>query len=246
MSSIQETLDGLKPYVISIRTVGALSVVDAVFEDGWTIPPSELVQFGKDENQPNYYMFFSEEEGIGFDEILEYVESIIKLNLEMKMKYELLRVKVKELQEVFKSNSLAKLKTLKFTFGGNSLQTNGSGDDVDDLINSASEVEEEKVVEKVVEQVKPKPKPPKPEQPKQEPKRELAEVSVSVEDMAIHEANGQKIELPPKQTRLPEKEVDPRKVELEDHSIPEHLTSGACNCGPEEACPKCMDTKGMM
>ena len=63
----------------------------------------------------NYFMIFSETNGIGLDELLGYVERTIKLNQEREKKHELLKAKVNELKEIFKKNSLSKLTRLKFS-----------------------------------------------------------------------------------------------------------------------------------
>ena len=124
MSKIQETLDELQPYVIGIRYVEGVPVVDVVFKEGWTVPDELNIKKVKGKEQINYYMLFSEVKGIGLDELLKFVEKTINLNIEREHKYELLTVKINELKEIFKHNSLEKLKTLNFSF------------DVDNLIPS--------------------------------------------------------------------------------------------------------------
>jgi hypothetical protein len=115
MNEIQKKLDSLQPYVTGIRYMQGIQLVDAVFKDGWLFPESDVIRKEKvDEN--NYYMFFSEKEGVFIDDLLDYVKSIIDLNIEREKKHELLKEKIKELQILFKDNSLTKLKKLKFTF----------------------------------------------------------------------------------------------------------------------------------
>jgi hypothetical protein len=61
-------------------------------------------------------MFYSESSKFGLDELLEHVDKIIKSNQEREKKQELLREKVNQLKEVFKNNSLNRLKKLTFSF----------------------------------------------------------------------------------------------------------------------------------
>ena len=116
MSSIQKTLDSLQPYVIGIRYLEGLPLVDTVFKEGWTVPEDPSITKVKGDEGMNYYMIYSEKKGVGIDELLSFVDKTIKLNLEREKKHELLRVKVEELKKLFKDNSLAKLSRLKFTF----------------------------------------------------------------------------------------------------------------------------------
>lgn len=50
--------------------------------------------------------------------------------------------------------------------------------------------------------------------------------------------NGNKVELPPRD--IPMKG---EKVILEDYDLPPEITNGECDCGPNQACAKCLDTK---
>lgn len=119
MSNIQKRLDSLKPYVFSIRFLEGVAVLDVLLKAGWKIPSSDTVQKLKDETDDNYYMFFSSKEGIGVDELFDYVETIIQYNIENEKKVELLRTKVEELKVLFKKNSLVQLMNLKFTLNNN-------------------------------------------------------------------------------------------------------------------------------
>lgn len=116
MSSIQKTLDSLQPYVIGIRYLDGLPLVDTVFKEGWNVPEDPTITKVKGDEGMNYYMIYSEKKGIGIDELLSFVDKTIKLNLEREKKHELLRLKVEELKKLFKDNSLARLTRLKFTF----------------------------------------------------------------------------------------------------------------------------------
>ena len=116
MSSIQKTLDSLQPYVIGIRYLEGLPLIDTVFKEGWTVPEDPKITRVKGDEGMNYYMIYSENKKVGVDELLAFVDKTIKLNLEREKKHELLRVKVEELKKLFKENSLTKLSRLKFTF----------------------------------------------------------------------------------------------------------------------------------
>jgi len=148
MSNIQKTLDSLQPYVIGIRYLEGTPLVDAVFKEGWTVPEDPKVKKVKGNDEMNYFMLFSENEGIGLDELLAYVKKTIDINVEREKKHDLLREKVNELKEVFKKNSLDKLKRLKFNFAEEDLVPKLDDFDIDDTYDEP--FEEEVVMETVV------------------------------------------------------------------------------------------------
>lgn len=116
MSNIQKTFDALQPYVVGIRYVEGVPVVDAVFKDGWSVPQEQLIKAVKADETLNYFIVYSEAQNIGIDELLAFVSKTIKLNQEREKKHELLRLKFDELKTLFKQNSLEKLNRLVFTF----------------------------------------------------------------------------------------------------------------------------------
>ena len=142
MSNIQKTLDSLQPYVIGIRYVEGVPVVDTVFKEGWTLHDDPRIEKTKGSEEMNYYMLFSKIDGIGLDELLGYVDKTIKLNVEREKKHDLLKEKVNELKEIFKKNSLDKLKRLKFTFSEEDLVPKLNDFDVD-----IDETYEEEIIE---------------------------------------------------------------------------------------------------
>jgi len=122
MSELQNRLKSLQPYLIQLRFPEGQPVIDMVFKNGWHVPQSEVIQSTKgDSKEVNYHMFYSTEEGIGLDEILDYIQKVIGLNIERENKHELLKVKVKELQDLFRKTPLSKLKDMKYILGGERL-----------------------------------------------------------------------------------------------------------------------------
>ena len=247
MSKIQQTLDSLQPYVIGIRYLEGTPIVDAVFKDGWTVPEDTKIKKVKGNDELNYYMLLSEVDGIGLDELLAFVEKTIKLNVEREKKNDLFKVKANELREIFKKNTLSKLKHLNFTFTEEDLTP-----DLEDF--GIDEIEEEIIPEPlpteqyVEEEIQP--------EPLLENTPYLDENGVAIEpdeeeqEMLMEEARAErnrkflenkkqktetkkvvnKVELPPK-----------RKVEVPITTID---YDSDCECGPDEYCNKCMDNKG--
>lgn len=237
MANLQETLDALQPYVIGIRYLDGKPVVDAVFKEGWSVPESEIIKKVKGNQELNYYMIFSEKDGIGLDDLLEYVDTTIKANIEREKKHELLKEKVNELKDIFKKLSLSKLKKLKFTFNDEELIPDLSDltledppkieDKIPEVISMQSPIEPQTYFEDGVKQVD-----------ISEEEAEILEEEARAENFRRmneqKKLNGQmqkisqKIELPPKKFHN-EEAVD--------------VMQESCDCGPEEACNKCIAYK---
>lgn len=116
MGGIQQRLDKLKPYVKGIRFVNTTSVVDVQLKENWTIHNSEKISVKRGKSEENYFMFYSEDQSITFDDILDFIEKTINLNIENEKKLELIKVKIEELKKHFETKPLSVLKTLKFQF----------------------------------------------------------------------------------------------------------------------------------
>tara|TARA_R110002050_G_scaffold34397_1_gene86775 strand:+ start:14243 stop:14941 length:699 start_codon:yes stop_codon:yes gene_type:complete len=231
MAKIQDRLNILKPYIVGIRYLEGIQIVDAMFKEGWTVPDSDIIKKELVDEPKNYYMFYSQDnDNVTVDTLLDYVEAIININIERENKFQLLKVKVDELKELFKTNELNKLETLRFTFS--------DGDSINPKISELDiNLNESDVVEQSVEIVE------------QEDVSEQ-ESLISEDDKFDGFTNGgvgvlnssnvrtatyknQTIELPPK-----------GNIEVETYDLPHEMTTGPCECGPEEACGKCMNEKG--
>jgi hypothetical protein len=116
MRGIQERLDKLKPYVKGMRFVNTTSVVDVQLKENWIVPESKVVLTKRGKSEENYFMFYSDDNSIGFDDILDHIEKIININVENEKKLELIKIKIEELKKHFETKSLNVLKTLKFQF----------------------------------------------------------------------------------------------------------------------------------
>ena len=235
MANLQQTLDALQPYVIGIRYVDKVPVIDAVFKDGWTLPDSDIITKVKGNQDLNYFMIYSDKDGVGLDELLAYIDTTIKANIEREKKHELLKEKVNELKELFKRTTLLKLKRLKFAFNDEDLLPEINEFDLDDT-NEPENIKQEPIV---TEQINVPQPPPESSFALTEEDMEILEEEKRAENFKqMQEAkklNGQvkklssKVELPPK------KVLQPNNDEYEEFD---------CNCGPEEACEKCIDRKG--
>jgi hypothetical protein len=226
MSKIQERLNELRPHVVGIRYLQGIQLVDAIFNKGWTVPESKIIQVERVDGDENYYMFFSSNGDIDVDDLLDYVQEIIKLNIEREKKYELLKLKAAELQKIFQENTLSKLQKLRFTFDEPSeISPLIDIDKIDDKFETINKIDSKIVVNETEEFIETEPKEVKLE-------TKIGEQSIRVnrngEVQSINKINN--IELPPKPGE---------KIELIEFEEPKIV----CKCGPDDICPICEEEK---
>lgn len=259
--NIQNRLNALQPYVIGVRFQNGVSIVDAVFTKGWTVPKSELILSNKgDAEELNYHMFFSQDENIGLDEILDYIEKIIGLNIEREKKHELLKVKVKELQDIFRQNPLSKLLKMKYVIPEDKLVGDMEDDETDvvefDLepINQPTPKPIAKPEPVAIETPKPKAKPQEKKNPSEANVRRAPNGEIipplSPEDKGELEEEFEKYDLTGKEDTTITKNIKGTKIDLPKKSKPtieiaefEEPTNIVCKCGPDDVCPACEETK---
>jgi hypothetical protein len=159
--TIQERLDELNPYVLTIR-YGKTPVVEVEFPVGWGVQKSKYIQFKavKEEVDTKTLrcVVYSEESKTSVDDLLEFIERSIKLNKDREMKDALFKEKVSELKSLFSKTELSKLNGLRFTISEDymDLSSNdnlGVGYEEDKSVEETTETE---TVEEEPETKKPK------------------------------------------------------------------------------------------
>lgn len=111
---IDDKLEKIKPFLVSLRYSDNMPVMDVAFKKGWAVPNSKTIQSEEYPEIPNTHMFFSEKEGITMDDMVTYVAQVIALNVEREDKIKLYQTKVKELQEFFSEHELSELEDMEF------------------------------------------------------------------------------------------------------------------------------------
>lgn len=219
-NTLQKKFNQLKPYVVQIRFPDELSVVDTIFPEGWTVPTSKHIKVGKSEESVNYHMFYSENPAITIDDIMNFIEETIRINIEREKKYELLKAKVQELKIFFNNNPLNKLQNMKFVLGDVNLLPEKL---TEDILNSEFDLDMDDDIPVATSIEEPAPEINNPEV--------IAETDP---DYDVQQFNNrfrhQDIELPPKKGN---------KVEVEVFEVP--VGDGPCTHDPDQFCPKCMD-----
>ena len=247
MANLQKALNALKPYVISIRYVEDLVVVDTIFKTGWNLIESSTIKRIKGEDETlNYYMIFSDNPNIGLDELLDYVSNVIKINLDREKKHDLLRAKVNELKEVFKKHTLSQLSRLKFIIADEELVPTLNEFDIDDEID---EPLPQQINQPVEEQVFTSPGVPAVEYDQQVMQHQQQPLTEEEREMLEEEARAENFRRKREAEKLNGKVKPKMNVELPPRrKISEAIIANTlmpdCECGPDEACEKCIDSKG--
>lgn len=218
--SIQKRIDTLKPYVIQIRFLEGMTIVDTVFKRGWRVPESKVIQAVKGENtDENYYMFYTEREDLGIDDVLDFIKKVIEINIEREKKFELLKVKTEELKNLFKTNTLDSLQRMRFVLGGSEFIPETMTEDFDEM--SMRDIDSDETLSGEAPEVRLDDY-----QENTTPEVETVE-TVGVEREPIFEKVGnQEIELPPRG----------EKIFVEEYAEPNIV----CKCGPDDVCPVCI------
>lgn len=112
--SLQERLKNLRPYVIGLRFLKEMPVVDVNIKDGWQVLEHDKISVKKSEKVKNYLMFYSEDNSVEIDDILNFVESCIDFNKEIEAKEVLYKTYLEMLKNIFNTTSYEELKSLQF------------------------------------------------------------------------------------------------------------------------------------
>lgn len=113
MREIQRRIADLKPYVMQMGFSGEYITVDATFKSKWVLLTNDKIEHTPN-NDGKSHKFYALNDVTDIDEVLDFIEDIIKYNIEREDKLILLKEKADELKQLFTDKSLEELKTLKF------------------------------------------------------------------------------------------------------------------------------------
>ena len=135
--TFQNVITFLFPYLNSIRKLKTYLSIEMIFPKTWEFPNNilEKVQVEQNENfkgEGYSLIFVTEVQEPKMNILLDTIADLITHNLERIEKETILREKVTELKEIFKSKSLEEIKTIQITFP--------EFDEIDDLLDEEKEV----------------------------------------------------------------------------------------------------------
>lgn len=113
---LQERINKISDYFKSIELEKGLIIIKMKYPPKWGVLKDEnnRIKVAKSEDAPNEWFYWGGDNEISIDEIFDFVEETINMNLIAVKKVELLNQKFSELKELFAQESLENLETLQF------------------------------------------------------------------------------------------------------------------------------------
>ena len=120
MLTINDRIKKVGGYFASFNIAEGTIYALVTFPARWTVVPTldvdgAEVKIVKD-NKSNGYYFFTDLAN-GADCVFDAIDEVIKFNQSIEEKTTLLKVKAQELKELFETEDIEKLRTLRFVFG---------------------------------------------------------------------------------------------------------------------------------
>ena len=113
-----ETIEKIRPYFMSVREVNELVCLDIKIPITWNLENNfnETNMTIQDKDTKFYLLtIFSNITKEGYEEIFNLANNLIQFNINEETKKSLLQEKIKQLEELFKTESLDKLSNINFT-----------------------------------------------------------------------------------------------------------------------------------
>ena len=116
MATLQERMNGMRPYFRGIEMYNEALIVKVMFPNKWTVSGSadERIKVTPSEQVANEFFYYASSENTTYEDMFDLIEETISINQEMGLKLKLLGEKVNELRELFSNTKYDDLLTLKF------------------------------------------------------------------------------------------------------------------------------------
>lgn len=116
--SLQDRMNGMKPYFRGIEMYNEALIVKVVFPNNWKAYDSQdgKIKVTPSDSNPNESYYYANSEDASYDDMFDLIEETIKANQDILLKLELLKKKIEELKEIFSSHSYDELCSLSFDF----------------------------------------------------------------------------------------------------------------------------------
>lgn len=138
---IDDKIKPLRPYILSIRYKDEMAIIDVKLKENWKVPSTRkgLIGVQPYAQYPGTYMFHSDGDNIGVDDIIDYIEEVVKINIERERKLELLSTKRNELAAFFQKHSFDELKRMVFIIEP----------EVDEIEPEEESIEEDEIIDNI-------------------------------------------------------------------------------------------------
>lgn len=113
---LQERINKISQYFRSMEMTNGIIIIKVQYNNKWGVYPSDdnKIKVAKSEDTPNEWFYYGNFNDITVDDIFDLIENTIEMNLSAAAKLELLNSKFEELKNLFATESLERLSTLKF------------------------------------------------------------------------------------------------------------------------------------
>lgn len=113
--NLQDIMLKLSAYSVGCRIMDGNFLINITYDEGWKVipPENEKIEFAQ-KGKVTYYAAAINE--VSFDDVFKSIKETIDYNVDLQRKVTLFKAKVDELQELFASESLEKLRTISFIF----------------------------------------------------------------------------------------------------------------------------------
>lgn len=116
---LQEKIDKISKYFKSLEINNGVLILKVQFPSKWGVFSSddEKIKVAKSEEIANEWFYYGDYGVISFDDMVDFVQNTINVNLSAEEKLTLLNEKFDELKTIFANEPLENLKNLRFVFG---------------------------------------------------------------------------------------------------------------------------------
>lgn len=113
---LQNKIELIKPYFRSLETYNDALIIRVQFPKNWAVFPSDdgKIKAAQSDQKAYEYFYYGDSNKVSLDDIFDFIKETIEVNQSIEEKAKLLVEKTKELQELFETTPLEKLKTLNF------------------------------------------------------------------------------------------------------------------------------------
>ena len=113
---LQNKIELIKPYFRSLETYNDALIIRVQFPPKWAVFNADdgKIKAAPSDQKAYEYFYYGDSNKVSLDDIFDFIKETIEVNQSIEEKAKLLVEKTKELQELFETTPLEKLKTLNF------------------------------------------------------------------------------------------------------------------------------------
>lgn len=116
MAQLTDKINEMNPYFQRIEKYNDALICVVIFPKNWAVFNSDSgkIKVAASDRKAYEYFYYGDGKDVSLEDIFDFVKETIEVNQSLEIKAKLLVERAKELQELFETTPLEKLKTLKF------------------------------------------------------------------------------------------------------------------------------------